>query len=36
MRYNSTDRDVNNSIQLSRNEVRKYVYEKISNIWFEM
>lgn len=36
MRYNSTDRDVNNSIQLNRNEVRKYVYEKISNIWFEM
>ena len=36
MRYNSTDRNVNTSIQLSRNEVRKYVYEKMSNIWFEM
>lgn len=36
MRYNSTDRDVGNSIELSRNEVRKYVYEEMSNIWFEM
>ena len=36
MRYNSTDRNVNTSIQLSRNEIRKYVYEKMSNIWFEM
>lgn len=36
MRYNSTARDVNNSIYLNKNEVRKYVYEKMSNIWFEI
>ena len=36
MRYNSTDREVNTSIILSRTEVRKYVYEEMSNIWFEM
>ena len=29
-------RDVNNSIYLNKNEVRKYVYEKMSNIWFEI
>ena len=36
MRYNSTDRDINNSIILNRNEVRKYIYEKTGNIWFEI
>ena len=36
MRYNSTDRKVNDSIFLPRTETRKYVYEKISNIWFEI
>ena len=29
-------REVNNSIYLNRYETRKYVYEKMSNIWFEM
>lgn len=37
MRYNSTDRNYNGpTIQLSRNEVRKYVYEDTSKIWFEI
>lgn len=36
MRYNSSTREVNNSIYLKRYETRKYVYEKMSNIWFEM
>ena len=36
MRYNSTTREVNNSIYLKRYETRKYVYEKMSNVWFEM
>lgn len=36
MRYNSNTREVNNSIYLNRYETRKYVYEKISNVWFEM
>ena len=36
MRYNSTVRKVNDSIFLPRTETRKYVYEKISNIWFEI
>ena len=36
MRYNSTDRKVNESIFLPRTETRKYVYEKVSNIWFEI
>ena len=36
MRYNSTDRKVNDSIFLPRTETRKYVYEKVSNIWFEI
>nr|UWF85064.1 MAG: hypothetical protein [Bacteriophage sp.] len=37
MRYNSTDRNYNGpTIQLSRNEVRKYVYEDTSRIWFEI
>lgn len=36
MRHNSSTRDVNNSIYLNRYETRKYVYEKMSNVWFEM
>ena len=36
MRYNSNTRDVNNSIYLNRYETRKYVYEKMSNVWFEI
>ena len=36
MRHNSVTREVNNSIYLNRYETRKYVYEKMSNIWFEM
>lgn len=36
MRYNSTTREVNNSIYLKRYETRKYVYEKMSNVWFEI
>ena len=36
MRYNSNTREVNNSIYLNRYETRKYVYEKMSNVWFEM
>ena len=36
MRYNSNTREVNNSIHLNRYETRKYVYEKMSNVWFEM
>ena len=36
MRYNSTTREVNNSIYLKRYETRKYVYEEMSNVWFEM
>ena len=36
MRHNSTTREVNNSIYLNRYETRKYVYEKMSNVWFEM
>ena len=36
MRHNSNTREVNNSIYLNRYETRKYVYEKMSNIWFEM
>lgn len=36
MRHNGVTREVNNSIYLNRYETRKYVYEKMSNIWFEM
>lgn len=36
MRHNSNTREVNTSIYLNRYETRKYVYEKMSNIWFEM
>lgn len=36
MRHNSATREVNNSIYLNRYETRKYVYEKMSNIWFEI
>ena len=36
MRYNSTTREVNNSIYLKRYETRKYVYEEMSNVWFEI
>ena len=36
MRHNSNTREVNNSIYLNRYETRKYVYEKMSNVWFEM
>lgn len=36
MRYNSTTREVNTSIYLNRYETRKYVYEKMSNVWFEI
>ena len=36
MRYNSNTREVNNSIYLKRYETRKYVYEKMSNVWFEI
>ena len=36
MRHNSTTREVNNSIYLNRYETRKYVYEKMSNVWFEI
>ena len=36
MRHDSTTREVNTSIYLNRYETRKYVYEKMSNIWFEM
>lgn len=36
MRHNSATREVNNSIYLNRYETRKYVYEKMTNIWFEI
>lgn len=36
MRYNSNTREVNNSIYLKRYETRKYVYEEMSNVWFEI
>lgn len=36
MRHNSNTREVNNSIYLNRYETRKYVYEEMSNVWFEM
>lgn len=36
MRYNSATREVNNSIYLKRYETRKYVYEEMSNVWFEI
>lgn len=36
MRHNSNTREVNTSIYLNRYETRKYVYEKMSNIWFEI
>lgn len=36
MRHNSNTREVNNSIYLNRYETRKYVYEKMGNVWFEM
>ena len=36
MRHNSNTREVNNSIYLNRYETRKYVYEEMSNVWFEI
>lgn len=36
MRHNSAIREVNNLIYPNRYETRKYIYGKMSNIWFEM
>ena len=36
MRHDSNTREVNNSIYLNQYVTRKYVYEKMSNVWFEM
>ena len=36
MRHDSNTREVNNSIYLNQYVARKYVYEKMSNVWFEI
>ena len=36
MRHDSNTREVNNSIYLNQYVTRKYVYEKMSNVWFEI